>query len=87
MLSEAELKKLRWLCSARSMREMDVLLGNFFETRFMLLNEVEAAAFAELAEQHDMVLWALITGQRECTDPVQAEVIAKLKNAQLDLGK
>ena len=87
MLSEAELKKLRWLCSARSMREMDVLLGNFFETRFSLLNEAQAAAFAELAEQHDMVLWALITGQRECTDPVQAEVIAKLKNAQLDLGK
>ncbi len=87
MLSEAELKKLRWLCSARSMREMDVLLGNFFETRFSLLNEVEATAFAELAEQHDMVLWALITGQRECANPVQAEVIAMLKNAQLDLGK
>ncbi len=87
MLSEAELKKLRWLCSARSMREMDVLLGNFFETRFSLLNEVEATAFAELAEQHDMVLWALIAGQRECANPVQAEVIAMLKNAQLDLGK
>lgn len=86
MLSEAELKKLRWLCSARSMREMDVLLGNFFETRFAFLNEEQAVAFAELAGRHDLELWPLITGQRECTNPVQAEVIAMLKNARLDLS-
>ncbi len=83
MLSEAELKRLRWRCAERSMREMDVLLGSFFETYFTKLNEAEQSAFARLAEKEDPLLWAMITGKKACEDVEEAKMIALLKQNRL----
>lgn len=83
MDEKALLNRLRWRCSHRSMLEMDVLLGNFLEKRFSNLTPAQAAAFAELVEMEDPDLWPLVAGRRECKDPVQAEVVAMLRDVRI----
>jgi succinate dehydrogenase flavin-adding protein (antitoxin of CptAB toxin-antitoxin module) len=80
MLSETEIKRLRWLCTHRALREMDVLLENFFEKHLAKLNAEQEAAFAALAGMEDIELRALVTGRSECQDSVQKQVLALLRD-------
>lgn len=80
-MEAAELNRLRWRCTHRALREMDVLLGNFLETGFAALTSEQASAFVALAEMEDLDLWPLITGRKACPDPVQAEVAAMLRRS------
>ena len=73
--TETRLKRLRWLCAHRAQREMDLLLGNFLDTQFSKLDPEQEAAFVALAEMEDIDLWPLVMGKRECTDPIQKEVL------------
>lgn len=78
-----ELNRLRWCCSHRALREMDLLLGGFLEAHYSNLSAPQAAAFAQLADMEDIDLWPLITGKRACADAVQAEVIGMLRNVRV----
>ena len=78
----AEMNRLRWRCTRRSLREMDILLGGFLETHFAALTREQAAAFSALAEMEDHDLWPLITGRRECSDALQAQVVALLRKVE-----
>ena len=77
--TETRLKRLRWLCAHRAQREMDLLLGNFLDTQFSNLNPEQEVAFVTLAEMEDIDLWPLVMGKRDCTDPVQKEVLKMLR--------
>ena len=79
--TEMRLKRLRWLCAHRSQRELDLLLGNFLDGPFSKLDPEQEAAFVMLAEMEDIDLWPLVMGKRECTDPVQKEVLKMLRGA------
>jgi antitoxin CptB len=79
--TETRLKRLRWLCAHRAQREMDLLLGNFLDTQFSKLDPEQEAAFVALAEMEDIDLWPLVMGKRECTDPIQKEVLRMLRGA------
>jgi len=78
-----ELNRLRWRCTRRAMLEMDLLLGGFLEKRYSSLNPEQAKEFAALADMEDLELWPLITGKRECANPLQAEVVAMLKDVRV----
>jgi succinate dehydrogenase flavin-adding protein (antitoxin of CptAB toxin-antitoxin module) len=78
-----ELNRLRWRCSHRALREMDLLLGGFFDEHFSSLTAQQAAAFVKLADMEDLDLWPLITGKRECADAVQAEVVSMLRDVRV----
>lgn len=78
-----QLNRLRWRCSHRALREMDLLLGDFLDARYSGLTPAQAAAFAQLAEMEDLDLWPLITGKRECADAMQAEVVRMLREVRL----
>ena len=56
MEKNEEYNRLRWICNRRSLAEMDYLLGNFLESRYLTLNEEHAAAFRALAEMQDQDL-------------------------------
>ncbi|MFA9948814.1 succinate dehydrogenase assembly factor 2 [Dentiradicibacter hellwigii] len=75
--------RLRWICNQRSMHEMDVVLGGFLDTHYTHLTPAQAAAFAQLADMEDIDLWPLLTGRISCDDPVQAEVLAMLRQVRL----
>lgn len=54
--------RLRWRCR-RGMRELDVLLGGWLETRWAQADAARRQAFTELLEQADPDLWAWCTGR------------------------
>jgi succinate dehydrogenase flavin-adding protein (antitoxin of CptAB toxin-antitoxin module) len=87
MLSETELKRLRWRCTHRAQLEMDLLLGGFLDRRFPALGPEQQAAFAALAEMEDIELWPLVMGRRECLDPVQKQVLAMLRQVDVCAGR
>ena len=78
-----QLNRLRWRCTRRALLEMDILLGGFLDRCYAALTPEQAAAFAELADMEDLELWPLITGKRACSDPVQAEVVAMLRDVRV----
>lgn len=77
------LNRLRWRCTRRAMLEMDLLLGEFLETIFPTLTPEQADAFVTLADMEDLELWPLVTGSRACGNPVQAEVLALLRDVRV----
>jgi antitoxin CptB len=84
MLSENELKRLRWRCTHRAQLEMDLLLGGFLDRRFPDLDPDQQAAFAALAEMEDAELWSQVMGKRECSDPIQKTVLTMLRKIGTD---
>ena len=56
-----ELGKLRWRCR-RGMKELDVLLTRYVETRFCSASNLEQDAFKELLAIEDAVLYAYCLG-------------------------
>ena len=82
MLSDTEMKRLRWRCTHRAQLEMDLLLGNFLDKHFSKLGPEQEAAFVALAEMEDIELWPLVVGKRECHDPVQAQVVKMLRDVK-----
>jgi antitoxin CptB len=83
LTAAGELNRLRWRCSHRALREMDIVLGTFLDERFSGLSAPQAAAFVQLADMEDLELWPLITGKRECADAVQAEVVCMLRDVRV----
>ncbi|WP_153108881.1 succinate dehydrogenase assembly factor 2 [Propionivibrio limicola] len=83
MDTEKKLGRLRWKCTRRSMAEADYLLGSFLDKYYVGLNPAQTAAFEQLVEMEDLDLWALVSGRRECVNPVQAEVVSMLRNLKV----
>jgi succinate dehydrogenase flavin-adding protein (antitoxin of CptAB toxin-antitoxin module) len=83
MENREKLNRLRWRCTRRAMLEMDLLLGEFLEKIYPTLGPAQADAFVALADMEDLELWPLINGSRECTDPIEAEVVALLRNVRV----
>jgi len=86
MEASEQLNRLRWRCTRRAMLEMDILLGGFLEKRYASLTPEQAEVFVVLADMEDLELWPLITGKRECANPVQAEVVAMLRDVRIKLA-
>jgi antitoxin CptB len=82
-MNTAELNRLRWRCTHRAMLEMDLMLGNFLDNRFSNLTAAQACEFARLVEMEDQDLRPLILGKRVSDDPIQAEVLAMLRDVRL----
>ncbi len=80
-MDTADLNRLRWRCTHRALREMDVLLGGFLDNEFASLSPEQVQAFVALAEMEDLDLWPLISGRKPCNDAVQAEVAAMLRKS------
>jgi antitoxin CptB len=83
MDASEQLNRLRWRCTRRALLEMDILLGGFLEKRYSTLTPEQVAAFVVLADMEDLELWPLITGKRECDNPLQAEVVAMLREVRI----
>ena len=83
MLSPAQMNRLRWQCTHRSMRELDVVLESFLEREFSTLSEEEQGAFVDLVELLDTELWPLISGRTPSKNPTQAALIARLHHPKI----
>ena len=72
---ELRRKRLLWRSSHRGIREMDLLMGGFAQSRLPTMTENELNAFEALIELPDLELLAWITGE--------ATVPSTLSNALL----
>lgn len=70
--------KLRWACR-RGMLELDVLLGNFLEERYIRLSQSEQMDFIHLLQENDQDLFWWLTGKLPVTDPNLADIVGKIR--------
>jgi antitoxin CptB len=60
-----EIDKVKWQCR-RGSRELDLLLNNYLQTRYLTANEEERARFIAMLKLDDMEMWnqfSLLYGQ------------------------
>jgi antitoxin CptB len=74
----SELSRLRWQCR-RGMKELDVLLEAYLNTRFSQAALAEQHAFAALLELPDPVLMSYIVGRASPEAVEQRRVIDALQ--------
>ena len=73
-----EKSRLRWKCR-RGMKELDVLLERFLETRYDAQGETTQRAFASLLEMEDPDLYACLLGQQEAPTAELRNVIESIR--------
>lgn len=73
----SEQARLKWLCR-RGMKELDVLLEHYLAHEYQQASEEERAAFRELLENQDPVLWDYVMERDQPQDEVQRNVLRKL---------
>ena len=61
------------------MKELDVLLSRYFESRWPEAAAQERAAFAGLLELQDPVLYDLLLGRGVTDDDAQADAIERIR--------
>ena len=73
----SEISKLRWHCR-RGMREMDLLLGGYLETRYCQAPTERQQAFSNLLDEldQDILNWVM---QRQPCPPQYADLIEELR--------
>ena len=76
----SELARLRWKCR-RGMKELDVLLEGYLESRYPMASEAEQGAFRALLDEQDPVLYAYVIGRDQPAGEDQRRVIESLRRA------
>lgn len=71
-------QRIRWLCR-RGMKELDVMLARYLESRWPDAAAPERAAFAALLELQDPVLYDVLLGRGIMDDDAQADVIERIR--------
>lgn len=70
----SEVAHLRWKCR-RGMKELDLLLVAYLDSRYSAANAVEQRAFRELLDMQDPELFAFVTGrERPATEELRRVV-------------
>lgn len=77
MTHDPEMARLRWRCR-RGMRELDMLLLNYVDSRYSLAEATEQSAFRRLLTTPDPDILALLTGKAETDDDDLRRVIQRL---------
>jgi len=71
------LGKLRWRCR-RGMRELDELLTRFVDEQYPTASAAHQAAFRDLLDSHDPLIYAYCLGRQIPTDPVLSALIERI---------
>ena len=71
--------RLRWMCR-RGMKELDVVMGRYLDSRYANANEDEKQGFISLLEMPDPDLYALLMGRQTCADQNAEKVARSIRN-------
>jgi antitoxin CptB len=78
-----DLGRLRWRCR-RGMKELDVLLTRYVEEQFSDAPAAHQAAFRELLEEQDTVLYAYCLGQERPPTALLSSLIERITISSVD---
>ena len=70
--------RLRWACR-RGMLELDVLLGNFLNEKYVELSAEDQEIFVKLLAENDQDLFMWLTGKEICPEPSLSAMIEKIR--------
>ena len=73
----AVLGRLRWRCR-RGMRELDQLLTRYVDRHYATASAAHQAAFRELLDSHDPLLYDYFLGRETPSDPVLSSLIGSM---------
>jgi len=71
------LGKLRWRCR-RGLRELDELLTRYVDEQYPTASAAHQAAFRELLDSHDPLIYAYFLGRQIPPDPVLSGLIERI---------
>ena len=71
--------QLRWQCR-RGMRELDILLTNYFESDYLQASEEQKQAFCELLALPDPDLIGYLLGGQSPPEAALANVVKQIRN-------
>lgn len=74
---EHDKARLKWFCR-RGMKELDMLLEHYLEHHYPQVSEDEQAAFRDILNLDDPVIWYYVMGRDEPGDEIQQRVVEKL---------
>jgi len=77
--ASVQLARLRWRCR-RGMRELDALLLQYLEARYLPAGHAERAAFARLLELPDPDLFGYLVGRTNAPEESLRNVIARIRD-------
>ena len=70
--------RMRWLCR-RGMKELDLLLLHYLDTRYAEAPDTERSAFRELLDMDDPVLWSWLIGVQPLPEGDLRSLIERLR--------
>ena len=76
---EIELKRLRWRCCRRGMKELDSLFGRYLDHAWTQASEAERGVFLRLIEVEDDKLWRWFMGYEACPDAELVPLIERIR--------
>ncbi|MCZ6883500.1 MAG: succinate dehydrogenase assembly factor 2 [Gammaproteobacteria bacterium] len=71
--------RLRWMCR-RGMKELDVVMGRYLDSRYASANEDEKQGFITLLEMPDPDLYSLLMGRQTSPDQNADKVARSIRN-------
>ena len=75
----SEVSRLRWLCR-RGMKELDVVMTAYLDSRYTKASEIEKSGFRTLLEMQDPELYALLLGRFNSPDQNIDSVVQSIRN-------
>ena len=79
MLSDPELKRLRWRAHHRGTREADMLIGGFFDAHHASWSGRERTLFAAMLDEQDVHIMAWAHGTAEPPERFAGPMVEALK--------
>ena len=76
----SEVARLKWKCR-RGMKELDLLLERYLDTRYPSAGPTEQGAFRELLDMQDPELFAFVTGRERPATEELRRVVDVLRRA------
>lgn len=77
MISDNELRRLRWHCR-RGMKELDIVLSHYLEHCYTTASPAEQDAFVSLLDLEDPVIWQWLVGAAPLPEGILGDVVRRL---------
>ncbi|CAO5680507.1 MAG: hypothetical protein NEHIOOID_00272 [Holosporales bacterium] len=73
------LNHVKYLSWHRGMKEMDLILGRFFDAVYLILTQEDQDSYIKLLQEDDWLLYHWIIDQSSNVDPFYQDVVKRIR--------